>query len=292
MPLLDLLQSNAPMFIAVMGILGLVVGSFLNVVAYRLPKMLERDWRRECRTLLGVEAQEAEGQDLGLIRPRSRCPACGHPIRAMENVPVFSYIFLRGKCSACGSRISPRYPIIEVTSAILTMVVAWRFGFGPQAASAALLTWSLIALSIIDLDHQYLPDDITLPMLWLGIFCSLLSLGAFVDVKSSLVGAMGGYVLLWLVYKLFKAATGKEGMGYGDFKLLAMLGAWLGWQMLPLIILVSSLCGSIVGIGLILSRRLSRSQPIPFGPYLAVAGWIALLWGGRLTRMLGWAQAQ
>ena len=292
MPLLDLLQSNTPAFIAVMGVLGLVIGSFLNVVAYRLPKMMEREWRRECRTLLGVEAREGEDPGLNLIWPRSRCPACGHAIRAIENVPVLSFVFLHGECSACGAPISVRYPIIEATSAVLTMVVAWRFGFGLQTLCAALLTWSLIALSVIDLDHQYLPDDITLPMLWLGIFCSLYPLGAFTDLRSSLLGAMGGYLLLWSVYKLFKAATGKEGMGYGDFKLLAMLGAWLGWKMLPLIILMSSLCGSVVGIGLIVSRRLSRSQPIPFGPYLAIAGWIALVWGGQLTRILGWAQVQ
>lgn len=290
MTLLALLESNAPMFIAVMGLLGLVIGSFLNVVIHRLPKMLERDWRRECRMLLGIEGQETGDTELGLVTPRSRCPSCDHPIRALENIPIVSWLFLRGKCSACRAPISVRYPIIEATSALLTMIVAWRFGFGLQAMNAALLTWALIALSVIDMDHQYLPDDITLPMLWLGIFCSLYSLGAFTQVESSLLGAMGGYLLLWSVYKLFKKVTGKEGMGYGDFKLLAMLGAWLGWKMLPLVVLMSSLCGSVVGIGLILSRRLARSQPIPFGPYLAAAGWITLLWGGELARLLGWAK--
>ena len=290
MPLITLLQTHAPLFIAVMGILGLAVGSFLNVVAYRLPRMLDAEWRRDCRALLELGAQGTETPPLNLMQPRSRCPECGHAIRPLENIPVLSWLFLRGRCSACQAKIPLRYPIIESLTALSTMAIAWRFGFGMQAPFAALLTWSLIAVSAIDLDCQLLPDDITLPFLWLGLLCNLF--GLFTGLYSSVLGAACGYALLWSVYKLFKAVTGKEGMGYGDFKLLAMLGAWLGWSMLPFIILASSACGAIVGIGLMVLRGVPRSRPIPFGPYLAAAGWIALMWGPQVTAAyLRWAAA-
>lgn len=281
MPLHNLPQTHPLVFYTLAGLGGLIIGSFLNVVVYRLPKILDREWRRECRSLLKLEPPPGEKPELGLMGPRSRCPNCNHQISALENVPVVSYVFLRGKCSACQAPISLRYPAVELLTALLTLTVAWRFGYGLQAPFALLLTWSLIALSAIDLDCQLLPDDITLPFLWLGLLCNLF--GLFTDVTSSLVGAIAGYVLLWVVYTLFKFMTGKEGMGYGDFKLLAMLGAWLGWQMLPLIVLASSICGALVGIGLMVIRDRPRSQPIPFGPYLAAAGWIALLWGPQLT---------
>lgn len=290
MPLLDLLQSNTPLFIAVMGVLGLAIGSFLNVVTYRLPKIMEAEERRYCRSLLEPGGSAAEEAPLSLSHPGSHCTRCGHRVSILENIPVLSYLFLRGRCSSCAAPIPIRYPLVESCTAVLTMIVAWHFGFGLQALFAALLTWSLIALSAIDLDCQLLPDDITLPFLWLGLVCNLF--GLFTGLHSSVLGAVCGYLLLWSVYKLFKAVTGKEGMGYGDFKLLAMLGAWLGWSMLPFIILASSACGAVVGIGLMLLRGAPRSRPIPFGPYLAVAGWIALLWGPKLTAAyLRWATA-
>lgn len=271
-----------------MGLLGLITGSFLNVVIYRLPLMMQREWRSQCRSLLELEDPESTQKTFNLVTPRSRCPHCQHLITAFDNIPVISYLLLGGKCRYCKTRISPRYPLIEILSCMLTAVVAWHFGFTLQTLFAALLTWSLISLTVIDIDQQLLPDDITLPMLWLGLVCNMF--GLFTDIHSSLAGAILGYGILWLIFMSYKLLTGKEGMGYGDFKLLAMLGAWLGWEMLPLIILLSSLVGAVVGTGLILFARYDRAKPIPFGPYLAMAGWIALIAGDKLVGLyLGWA---
>jgi len=270
-----------PVILAVCaGLLGLCVGSFLNVAVHRLPKMMERQWRNECAELAGQAVPPAERYDL--ILPRSACPACGHRITALENIPVLSYIMLRGKCAGCGAGISARYPAIETLTAALSAYVAWHFGFGIAAAGALLFTWSMITLTFIDLDTFYLPDSITLPLLWLGLLLNLG--GTYVPLSSAVIGAAAGYLSLWSVYWVFKWATGKEGMGYGDFKLLAAIGAWLGWQALPLIILLSSLVGAAIGIGMIVFAGRGRSAPMPFGPYLAIAGMIALLHGPALTR--------
>lgn len=258
---------------------GLCVGSFLNVVIYRLPRMMERDWQVQCAELRGEELPEQE--TFNLARPRSRCPACAHPISALQNIPIASYLALRGKCSACGARISPRYPLIEGLSALAGAYAAWHFGFGLAAFAAMLFLWCMIALSFIDFDTQLLPDSITLPLLWAGLLLNLA--GTFVDLGSAVIGAAAGYLALWSVYWGFKFATGKEGMGFGDFKLLAAVGAWLGWQMLPLVVLASSFVGAIFGISLMLFAKRGRNVPIPFGPYLAVAGAVALFWGKPLT---------
>lgn len=281
MDLFNLLAQHPAFLTGTVFLFGLLVGSFVNVVAYRLPVMMDRDWRRQCLEYLHPDEPAAEEERFDLIAPRSRCPSCGHRIRAVENVPVLSYLFLRGKCSACGTRISPRYPIVEFATALLSAVVAWRLGWGWPLAAALIFTWALIALSLIDFDHKLLPDSITLPLLWLGL---LLSLGAvFTDMRSSIIGGAAGYLSLWSVYQLFRLLTGKEGMGFGDFKLLAAIGAWLGWQALPVTILLSSLVGAVVGIALILIRGRDRNIPIPFGPYIAAAGWLALLWGEDIT---------
>ena len=278
MPLL--LQTSPLAFATLSGILGLMVGSFLNVVIHRLPKMLEFGWRQQCAELRGEEPVTAPAYNL--IVPRSACPHCNHAISAWENIPVISYLLLRGKCKGCGVAISPRYPVIEAISGMLCAYAAWHFGFGWAAAGALLLIWSLLALTAIDFDTQLLPDDITLPLLWSGLLFNLP--GVFTDLPSALLGAVFGYLVLWCVYWLFKLVTGKEGMGYGDFKLLAALGAWLGWQMLPLIILLSSLVGAVVGIALMVAAKHGRNVPIPFGPYLAGGGLIALFWGQTLTQ--------
>ncbi len=259
-------------------VLGLVVGSFLNVVIYRLPKMMEADWKDQCCELLEQEAPERKR--FNLVTPDSTCPHCGHAIRAWENIPVISYVFLRGKCSACGGHIALRYPLIELTSGLLSLFVVYHFGFGVEGLLALVLTWSLLALAVIDFDTQLLPDSITLPLLWLGLIVN--HLGGFVPLEDALWGAVAGYLSLWSIYWLFKLITGKEGMGYGDFKLLAALGAWLGWQMLPLVVLLSSFVGAFIGIGLILTLGRDRNIPIPFGPYLAIAGWLAFIWGDTL----------
>jgi len=265
---------------AMAGLLGLCVGSFLNVVIHRLPKMMEQEWQAQCAELRGEPASTAA--NLSLAKPRSRCPDCGHQITSMENIPVLSYLLLKGKCAGCGTSISARYPIIEVFTAVLSAYAAWHFGPTLQTVGALLLLWFLIALAAIDFDTQLLPDAITLPLLWLGLVFNLMD--TYVDLPAAVVGAMAGYLALWTVFWLFKLATGKEGMGYGDFKLLAALGAWLGWQMLPTIILLSSVVGAVVGITLIVVARRGRNVPIPFGPYLAAAGGIALFWGPQLTR--------
>ena len=265
---------------AVAGLLGLCVGSFLNVVIHRLPKMMEQDWHAQCADLRGETPSTATA--LTLARPRSRCPSCGHQITALENIPIISYALLRGRCSSCGTSISPRYPVVEAVTGLLSAYAVWHFGPTLQGAGALLLIWALIALTGIDFDTQLLPDSITLPLLWLGLAFNLA--GTYVDLFSAVIGAMLGYLTLWSVFWLFKLATGKEGMGFGDFKLLAALGAWLGWQMLPAIILLSSIVGAVVGISLIVATRHGRNTPIPFGPYLAAAGIIALFWGPQLTR--------
>lgn len=270
------------LFSALAGIIGLLVGSFLNVVIYRLPVMLQRSWRKECLEYLQMEA-ESEGDLFNLSLPLSRCPKCQSPIKPYQNIPVISYVFLKGQCHHCKKPISIRYPLIEAFTATLSVLVAWHFGYTPQAGFALLLTWCLVALSFIDIDHQLLLDDITLPMLWLGLLLSLF--GLYTDVNASVIGAIAGYMVLWLVYQAFKLATGKEGMGYGDFKLLALFGAWLGWQTLPMIILLSSLFGAVIGITMVMFAKHDHNKPIPFGPYLAVAGWIALLWGNDLNRL-------
>jgi len=273
------LLSDPVVFTGVAGVLGLLIGSFLNVVIHRMPIMMEREWALQCAELRGEAAPVFEA--LSLAQPRSRCPACGHAISALENIPVLSYLFLRGRCKGCAARISPRYPLVEATTGLLFACAAWHFGFTTAGLSAMVFIAALIALTGIDFDTQLLPDDITLPLLWLGL--ALNSFGVFTDLKSAVFGAIAGYLSLWLVYWAFKLVTGKEGMGYGDFKLLAALGAWLGWQMLPVIILLSSIVGAVVGISLMLVARHGRNVPIPFGPYLAAAGLIALVWGTPLT---------
>ena len=280
MSFLELLQTVPAAFVGVCLILGLMVGSFLNVVIHRLPKMLELGWRQQCAELRGEEA--AAGPTYNLIVPRSACPHCHHAISAWENIPIVSYLLLRGKCKGCGAAISPRYPIIEAISGMLCGFAAWHFGFGWAAGGALLLIWALLALAAIDFDTQLLPDDITLPLLWAGLLFNLS--GTFTNLHSAVLGVVFGYLALWSVYWAFKLATGKEGMGYGDFKLLAALGAWMGWQMLPLIILLSSAVGAVVGITLIVAARHGRNVPIPFGPYLAGGGLIALFWGQTLTQ--------
>ena len=280
MVLLETLASSPGLFIVVAVLLGLLVGSFLNVVIHRLPLMMEQAEQAYCRELLQPDSLQAEQTVFNLVTPRSRCPVCQHAITASENIPVISYLLQRGRCTECQTAISIQYPIIEVLTGLLTGIVAWHFGFGWQAGAAILLTWALIALSVIDIKHQLLPDSITLPFVWLGLGIALFSL--FADLHSSVIGAIAGYLSLWSVYQLFRLLTGKEGMGYGDFKLLALLGAWQGWQSLVTIIILSSLVGSIVGVALILLRGHDRNIPIPFGPYLATAGWITLLWGSHL----------
>jgi leader peptidase (prepilin peptidase)/N-methyltransferase len=242
--------------------------------------MLERRWRAQCQELDGQAVPGTERYDL--VAPRSRCPRCGHRISALENIPLVSFAWLRGKCAACAQPISWRYPSVELLSGLLSAAVAWGFGFSLAALGGLLLTWALIALSFIDYDHQLLPDDITLPLLWLGLALNLF--GTYAPLSSAVVGALAGYLSLWLIYQVFKLLTGREGMGYGDFKLFAAFGAWLGWQQLPLIILLSSFLGAVVGLGFIVLRGRDRSLPIPFGPFLCLAGWVALLWGDEITR--------
>ncbi|RKZ34524.1 MAG: prepilin peptidase [Gammaproteobacteria bacterium] len=270
---------------AVAAVFGLVVGSFLNVVIARLPVMMEREWREGCAELdaAGADANAKQEAAFNLVVPRSRCPQCGHGITALENIPLLSYAFLRGRCADCGNRISVRYPCVELLSGVLAALVAWRYGLSVQCVGALLLTWALVALTFIDLDTQLLPDSITLPFLWLGIGFNLFSV--YTTLAASVIGAMAGYLSLWTVYHLFRITTGKEGMGFGDFKLLAAIGAWLGWQMLPAVILLSALVGAIVGITIIVLRGHDRNVPIPFGPYLAAAGWVALLWGPQLNAL-------
>jgi leader peptidase (prepilin peptidase)/N-methyltransferase len=276
-PFIQLLAGNPALFLIVIGVLGLMVGSFLNVVIHRLPIMLEKNWQRECQAFLNLEPEATPNQPYNLLVPGSHCPQCKRSIRPWENIPIISYLLLEGRCAGCRTPISFRYPAIEALTAAISVAVAWHFGFTWQTASALVLSWSLVCLSFIDFDRQLLPDAITLPILWLGLFLSLFNI--FTDSSSSILGAIFGYLSLWLVYHLFKIVTGKEGMGYGDFKLLALLGAWLGWSLLPTVVLLSSLVGAIIGVTMVVVFRHDRSIPIPFGPYLAIAGWIALMWG-------------
>ena len=279
--MLNLIIANTPLFLAGVFGFGLLLGSFLNVVILRLPARLEHEWRCQCKELLeitdGGETGEPPKPPAGLVWSRSQCPKCGHFIKAHENIPLLSYLFLKGRCSACKQPISARYPIIEASTAVLFLVVAIHFGPSLQTLAAIGLTAFLIVLASIDIDHQLLPDDLTFVLLWAGLFASLFNV--FTDPVSSIIGALAGYLSLWLVYHLFRLLTGKQGMGYGDFKLLAALGAWLGWQMLPLIILLASLVGAVIGLIMIALKRHKSGQPIPFGPFIALAGWIALLWG-------------
>jgi leader peptidase (prepilin peptidase)/N-methyltransferase len=278
--LLEFLAGDLSAFMWVCLLLGLLIGSFLNVLVYRLPVMMQRDWQAQAREILELPALP-DAPLFNLILPNSRCPHCGHEIRPWENLPLISYLFLRGKCSSCKAPISLRYPLVELACGLLSAYVAWHFGFTWQTAGMLLLTWGLLAMSLIDADHQLLPDALVLPLLWRGLIANYF--GLFTSLEAALWGAIGGYLSLWSVYWLFKLVTGKEGMGYGDFKLLAMLGAWGGWQILPLTILLSSLVGAVLGLIMLRLRNAETSTPIPFGPYLAIAGWIALTWGEQIT---------
>jgi leader peptidase (prepilin peptidase)/N-methyltransferase len=262
-----------------------MVGSFLNVVIHRLPLMMEREWRSECAMLLSGTAAEESPEKFNLMTPRSRCPACNHEISALENIPILSYLALGGKCRGCKLPISLRYPCIELISGIAAVAIAVHFGFGAAAGCAFVHSWSLISLAAIDIDTQLLPDAITMPLLWAGILANYFNV--FVRLEEAVLGAIFGYLALWSVFWAFKLVTGKDGMGYGDFKLLAVLGAWLGWQLLPIIIVLSSVVGACIGIGLMVFSSHDKSKPIPFGPYLAIAGWVTLLWGSEImTRYL------
>lgn len=283
MNVIELLQTTPVMLLLVAAILGLMVGSFLNVVVYRLPVILQRDWQAQARDVLEVPQDETgEQQPFNLLWPPSRCQHCSAPVRAWQNIPVLSWLLLRGRCKECGGRISLRYPLVEVASAALSVLVAWQFGLTGQGIAMLLLTWGLLALSLIDADHQLLPDVLVLPLLWLGLLLNSFEL--FTSLQDAVYGAAFGYLSLWTVFWLFKLVTGKEGMGYGDFKLLAMLGAWGGWQVLPLTILLSSVVGAVLGVIILRLQRQGMAQPLPFGPYLAIAGWIAIIWGEQITR--------
>ena len=278
MNILQLLESSQLFMIIASGSLGLVVGSFLNVVVHRVPIMLQNIWTRECREHMEPGSQTTQPADTyNLVTPSSRCPQCDHRIGALENIPVISYLFLRGRCSGCGTSISLRYPAVEISTAILSVITALHFGYSIQTLAALAFTWTLIPLFLIDFDTQFLPDTITLPLLWAGLLLSLFNV--FTDSQTSIIGAAAGYLSLWTIYQVFKLATGKEGMGFGDFKLLAAIGAWLGWQVLPVVILFSSVVGAVIGITLILFKGRDHNQPMPYGPFLAAAGWITLLWG-------------
>ncbi|MBI3562661.1 MAG: prepilin peptidase [Gammaproteobacteria bacterium] len=290
MQLLDVFRHSPALFLLAVVLFGLLVGSFLNVVIHRLPRMLHRRFKSECLGYFTEHQPEwlsansahlvLANEKFNLVVPRSRCPRCGHMITALENIPVISYLLLRGRCAQCHDKISWRYPLVESLSALLAAVVAWKYGVTALTGFGLLLTFALLALTFIDYDTQYLPDEITLPFIWLGLLINRQEI--FTDLASALWGAVAGYLLLWFVYQVFKLITRKEGMGFGDFKLLALLGAWLGWQVLPAIVIISSLIGSIVGISLIVLRRHDRHKPIPFGPYLAGAGWINLVWGNAI----------
>ena len=289
MTLIGLLSASPALFTGTCLVLGLIVGSFLNVVIHRVPIMLERHWRAQCAELdSGGTAAAAPAPPYNLIVPRSACPGCGAPIRAWHNIPVLSYLWLAGRCASCRQRISPRYPLVEAATGALSALVAWKLGFGWPALAALVLTWFLVALACIDIDHQLLPDSLTLPLMWLGLVLSLFAPGPGaaavpVDPRDSLIGAAAGYASLWSVYHLFRALTRREGMGYGDFKLLAALGAWLGWRMLLPTVLIAAAVGAVFGIALMVVRRRSRSVPIAFGPFLAAAGWLMLMFGHELV---------
>ncbi|NND45832.1 MAG: prepilin peptidase [Xanthomonadales bacterium] len=277
--MLSALTGSEPLLLSVVFVFGLLVGSFLNVVILRLPARMEHEWRCQCRDLLELEGEPGPAP-ADLVWGRSRCPSCKQLITAWQNIPLLSYLLLRGRCSHCRTRISARYPLVEALTGLLFAAVAWQFGPGIPLLAGLVFTAWLVALSGIDLDHQLLPDNLTLPLLWLGLLASLF--GLFTDPVSGIIGAIAGYLILWTIFHLFKLLTGKEGMGYGDFKLMAALGAWMGWQILPLVILLSSLVGALVGLLMLGLKRHQAGQPIPFGPFIAAAGWIALLFGDRL----------
>jgi leader peptidase (prepilin peptidase)/N-methyltransferase len=295
MTLIELLSSSPAWFIGTSLVFGLLIGSFLNVVIYRVPIILERQWREQCQELAAsdsagptVAPAKQANAPFNLVVPRSACPSCNAPITAVQNIPVVSWLFLKGRCASCGVRISARYPAIEALTGLLCAAVAWKFGFGWPALYGLVLTWFLIALTFIDVDTQLLPDNLTLPLLWIGLLLSLWASpgsGAPIplDPRNSIIGAIAGYLSLWSVYHLFRLITGKEGMGYGDFKLFAALGAWLGWKMLLPIILIAAAVGAVVGIAILLVRGQSRSTPIAFGPFLAAAGWLMLMFGQELV---------
>lgn len=290
MDIINLLSSSPSFLLAICTVLGLLVGSFLNVVAYRLPIMLQRDWREQCCKYLEIEntipdnnESSAKFKVFNLQKPDSHCSHCNHKIKPWENIPVLSYLFLRGKCSNCKSKFSIRYPAVEFASGVLSGIVAIHFGATWLTLALLFLTWSLIALALIDFDHHLLPDNITLPLLWLGLLVNTLGLGMDITLRDAVIGVIAGYLVLWIFYWAFKLATGKEGMGYGDFKLLAALGAWMGWQSLLAIIILSSLAGAAVGLAMMLFKGRDKSVPIPFGPFLAGAGFIMLIWGPQLT---------
>ncbi|MBI2791739.1 MAG: prepilin peptidase [Gammaproteobacteria bacterium] len=289
---IELFTHSQAVYLTCIGVLGLIIGSFLNVVIWRLPLMLHREWTEQCYAYLQEniksfpseeDLKPADLEPFNLVTPRSQCPSCKRPIGIFENIPLLSFIFLKGKCHSCGSSISLRYPLIEVFCAILSIIIAYYFGFTWKCLASLILTWALIALTVIDIEHQLLPDDITLAMLWLGLLVNIQHL--FVSINDAIIGVIAGYLFLWTIYWIFKLITHKEGMGYGDFKLLAMLGAWLGWQALPTIVLISSFVGTIVGVTLIVLKRHSRENPIPFGPFLAIAGWVSLIWGDKLSHL-------
>jgi leader peptidase (prepilin peptidase)/N-methyltransferase len=291
MAFIYLLQNSPAFFISFCSIVGVMVGSFLNVVIYRLPKMLQREWQQQCAQLRGetaevaakVAAEAAESAEAyNIVTPRSACPHCGHQITVLENIPIASYVVLGGRCTQCRASISARYPAIELLTGLISGFIAWHYGYSVAAFAALAFVWPMIAVAFIDMDTQLLPDDITLPLLWGGL---LINLGdVFTDIHSAVIGAVAGYLVLWLVYWCYKLMSGKEGMGRGDFKLLAVIGAWLGWQMLPLVILFSSMVGTMVGVGLIVTAKRGRHTPIPFGPYLVGGGLVALFWGNPLNR--------
>jgi len=296
MTILELLSSSPSLFIATCLAVGLVVGSFLNVVIYRVPVMLDRQWREQCAELADgshVAPASKPAERFNLVVPRSACPSCKAPITALQNVPILSYVFLKGRCAHCGASISIRYPIVEALTGVLSAAVAWKYGYGWPTLAALVLTWFLVALTFIDIDHQLLPDSMTLPLVWIGLALSLWGpqpggVPIPVDMRSSIIGAMAGYLSLWSVYHLFRLLTGKEGMGYGDFKLFAALGAWMGWNMLLPIILIAAAVGAVVGIATLALRGQSRSTPIAFGPFLAASGWLMLMFGRELvTKYLG-----
>ena len=281
---ISLMNSNQTFFFGVTFIFSLMIGSFLNVVIFRLPKMLEQGWKKECREFLADELAKPKSQSeeelITLSTPSSTCPSCQHKIRFYENIPVISWLVLRGKCSQCRSKISLRYPLVELTTAILSVVIAAHFGVTLTTLFLLILTWGLVCLTLIDFDHMLLPDQITLPLLWLGLLVNVN--GAIVPLNDSVIGAVAGYMSLFSIFWLFKLITGKEGMGHGDFKLVAVFGAWIGWQLLPLLILMASAVGAVIGISMMMFKSHQREQAIPFGPYLAIAGWITLLWGNGI----------
>jgi leader peptidase (prepilin peptidase)/N-methyltransferase len=287
MELISLLRENTLFFLTVVGLFSLLVGSFLNAAIYRIPIMLQQGWREECEELFGGETANSSldaAKKFNLFVPRSQCPHCGHMITAIENIPVLSYLFLKGKCSSCATTISIQYPLVELATATVSVLVAWKIGFGWQALAALFFTWTLITLALIDAKTMLLPDNLTIPLMWLGIAVNYFNL--FIDLQSSVLGAMIGYLSLWSLYHVFRLLTGKEGMGYGDFKILAAIGAWGGWQILPFTIFAASLVGAVVGILMMVLQGKKESQPIPFGPWLALAGFVAFIWRDEIIHAM------